>query len=884
MSDKPKQITRLADYTPPVHLVETVHLEFSLHDHETRVRARLAMRRNPLVTGESATTLRLDGRELELLSLSLDGKPLSADHYTLDPEHLTVPNVPEAFVLESETRIHPEANLSLEGLYRSRGLFCTQCEAEGFRKITFYPDRPDVMARFTVRVEADRESLPVLLSNGNRLQTGELPDNRHFVLWEDPHPKPAYLFALVAGKLACHAGAFTTRSGRPVDLQIWVEPENIAQCQHALDALKKSMAWDEQRFGCEYDLDLYMIVAVNDFNAGAMENKGLNIFNAQYVLADPETATDANYEEVESVIAHEYFHNWTGNRVTCRDWFQLSLKEGLTIFRDQEFSADVGSRPVQRIREVQRLRSVQFPEDAGPTAHPVRPEAYMEINNFYTTTVYNKGAEVVRMLMTLIGREAFHRGITLYLHRHDGQAVTVEAFIQAMESASGRDLSLFQRWYHQAGTPRVTVHQQHRPDSGVLELTIQQECRAHNQTESGPPLTIPLAMALLDPQSGAPLPLTLEGENPAAAPLERVLELTRAVETFRFTGIERPPIPSLLRGFSAPVKLDAPLSEADLAFLWGAETDPFNRWDAGQTLAIRTLLTAARTPPDQSVAVPDPFVRAFSATLQAPELDPAMKTLAITLPPLGVLVEAMENADPGALFRAREAIRCGLAMACRDTLLELYAENQTPGHYRLDGATIGRRSLKNFALGLLMALPDNDPAARMAVEQVESADNMTDRMGGLLPLVHAGRPEAQPLLARMEQRWHANPLAMDKWFAIQAMAPLEQTLERVRQLMTHPAYDPRNPNRIRAVIGTFCRANLVCFHDPAGSGYRFLAEVIRDLDPHNPQTAAGLVSTLSRWKQFEPRRRQAMRAALEEIVALPGLSRNSHEIASKCLS
>ncbi|MBF0263599.1 MAG: aminopeptidase N, partial [Magnetococcales bacterium] len=549
MSDKPKEITRLADYTPPTHLVETIHLDFHLGETETLVSSRMTLRRNPDASAQQRP-LRLDGRDLELVEIRLDGAPLPADRYTLDSEHLTLPDAPERFTLEITTRIHPESNLTLEGLYRSRGLFCTQCEAEGFRKITFYPDRPDVMARFTVRLEADRARYPVLLSNGNLIESGELPQGRHFAFWEDPHPKPAYLFALVAGTLHCHEGPFTTRSGRPVSLQIWVEPENADRCAHALASLEKSMRWDEERFGREYDLDRYMIVAVNDFNSGAMENKGLNIFNAVYVLADPETATDANYEDIESVIAHEYFHNWTGNRITCRDWFQLSLKEGLTIFRDQEFSADVGSRPVERIRDVQSLRAFQFPEDAGPTAHPVRPDSYMEINNFYTTTVYNKGAEVVRMLMTLLGRETFRRGMDLYFERHDGQAVTVEAFLDAMQSASGRDLGPFSRWYRQAGTPELTIRQQHDPDTETLELTVMQQCRAHGQSETGEPLVIPLAMALLDRDSHAPLPLILAGESPENAPLKRVLEVTRPVETFRFKNIPRPPLASLLRGFS----------------------------------------------------------------------------------------------------------------------------------------------------------------------------------------------------------------------------------------------------------------------------------------------------------------------------------------------
>ncbi|MBF0127485.1 MAG: aminopeptidase N, partial [Magnetococcales bacterium] len=756
--------------------------------------------------------------------------------------------------------------------------------AEGFRKITFLPDRPDVMARFTVTLEADRERVPVLLSNGNLKQTGAKPGNRHFAVWEDPFPKPAYLFALVAGTLVCRQETFTTRSGRTVTLQVWVEPENGDQCQHALESLKKSMAWDEQRFGREYDLDLYMIVAVNDFNMGAMENKGLNLFNAQYVLADPETATDANYEEIESVIAHEYFHNWTGNRITCRDWFQLSLKEGLTIFRDQSFSAEAGSGSIQRIRAVQELRGAQFPEDAGPTAHPVRPDTYMEINNFYTATIYNKGAEVVRMLETLIGKSAFRQGMDLYFQRHDGQAVTVEAFIAAMEAVSNRDLTQFVRWYHQPGTPELTLHWRHEPERERFTLTIGQHCRRPGQTEPSLPLLIPVAVALLHPETGTPLPLTLEGEDPARATPEKILEVTQNEERFHFTGLRHSPIPSVLRGFSAPVKLRAPLTDAQLAFLWGADNDPFNRWDAGQELATRVLLQNARGSAPREEAIPPVFQRAFAATLTEERMEPALVALALSLPGLTSLLEKMESADPEALHRARESVRRQLATACRKELLSVHAANQTPGPYRRHPEEIGRRALKNLALGYLMALPDNDDPTRMALEQIRAADNMTDRLGALTPLVHAGRPEALEVLDRLERQWRDHPLAMDKWFAIQAAAPLPNALEGVRRLMQNPQFNLRNPNRIRAVVGTFCRQNLSRFHDPSGAGYRLVAEVILTLDPGNPQIAARLTGVFSRWRRFEPVRGQAMRQTLEEIVRTPNLSRNTYEIASRSLA
>ncbi|MEO5333273.1 MAG: aminopeptidase N [Magnetococcus sp. YQC-5] len=884
MSDKPKTITRLTDYTPPLFLVESIHLEFQLHDEETHVYSRMLMHRNPQANASNHQPLCLDGRELELLQIRLDGQPLSQDRFEMTDQHLLIHGLPDSFELVVATRIQPQKNLSLEGLYRSGTLFCTQCEAEGFRKITYYPDRPDVMARFTVTVEADQATLPVLLSNGNLLQTGTKPNQRHFAVWEDPFPKPAYLFALVAGNLVCQQDHFVTCSGRDVTLQVWVEPENADKCQHALDSLKKAMTWDEVRFGREYDLDLYMIVAVNDFNMGAMENKGLNIFNAKYVLADPEMATDANYEEIESVIAHEYFHNWTGNRITCRDWFQLSLKEGLTIFRDQEFSAEVGSSSLQRIRDVQDLRTHQFPEDAGPIAHAVRPETYMEINNFYTMTVYNKGAEVVRMLQILIGKEAFRKGMDLYFQRHDGQAVTVEAFIQAMESASGRTLTQFMRWYQQPGTPEVAVSWSHAPDTGRLELTFEQTCRLANQEESAPPFHIPMTLALMDATTGIPLPLMLEGSHSVTPSTEVTLELTHHVETFCFTDIRSAPIPSVLRGFSAPVKIRAPFSDADLAFLWGADGDSFNRWDAGQELATRVLLQAAQNGADQEIKLPSLFLRAFSATLEDTRLDPALSALALALPGLNLLVEKMVNADPAALYRARHSVLRQLAVECQKSLLLVHAANQTPGPYQRDPVSMGRRSLKNLILSLLMALPDNDLPARMAVEQLRNADNMTDRLGALIPLVHAGRAESQEVLDEMEQKWHTNPLVMDKWFAIQASAPLDDTLTCIQRLMKKPTFDVRNPNKVRALIGTFCHQNLSRFHDSSGSGYQFLVEQILTLDPINPQVAARLASAFSRWRRFEPMRQRAMQLSLQQIIQSSGLSRDTYEIVSKSLT
>ncbi len=878
MTNRHNTTTYLADYTPPAYLVEQIHLEFQLQPTETRVHARMSMQRNPESTPPHPP-LSLDGRELELCALLLDGHPLQPEHYSLTDEQLIIHTPPTAFELTIETRIQPDKNRSLEGLYRSGTLYCTQCEAEGFRKITYYPDRPDVMARFTVTLEADQTSVPILLSNGNLKQSGTRPNNRHFATWEDPFPKPCYLFAVVAGNLVCQQDHFITASGRDITLQLWVEPENINKCQHAMESLKKAMRWDEQRFGREYDLDLYMIVAVNDFNMGAMENKGLNLFNTQYLLADAETATDSNYEEIESVIGHEYFHNWSGNRITCRDWFQLSLKEGLTIFRDQEFSADLGSPAVQRIRDVQTLRSYQFPEDAGPTAHAVRPDSYMEINNFYTVTIYNKGAEVVRMLQTLIGRETFRYGMDLYFARHDGQAVTVEAFIAAMEAASNRDLSQFRYWYQQVGTPELTFDWHHDPQFNQFELTVKQACR---QTPA--PLHIPVTMALLHPTTGHPLPMALTTEQwDHPPPTERTLELTHTEHRFCFTGLTQPPIPSILRGFSAPVKIQAPLSTEDLAFLWGYESDPFNRWDAGQKLATQLLLQAAQNPTSTPITLSPLFQSAFAATLTEKELDPALIALALTLPSLNLLVENMTNANPTALHQARESIRQQLASSCQELLLRSYTIHQTPEPYQRDAHAMGCRALKNVALNYLLALPEANLPAKLAIEQIRTADNMTDRLGGLVPLVQANRPESRPLLAEMEQKWLDNPLAMNKWFAIQAAAPIPEVLTHINHLMTHKRFDIHNPNNIRALIGTFCRQNLAQFHDPSGSGYQFLVEQIATIDPTNPQIAARLAGAFSRWRQFEPGRKQAMQNALEQIMQIPTLSRNTYEIVSKSL-
>ncbi|MBF0284095.1 MAG: aminopeptidase N [Magnetococcales bacterium] len=879
--DKPLQPKRLANYTPPPFLVETVQLAFDLNDEEARVHSRLELRRAPGTP--PGTPLILDGRELELVALALDGAPLPPERYHLDPESLTLPDPPESFILEVETRIFPQLNTALEGLYRSGGIFCTQCEAEGFRKITYYPDRPDVLSRFTTTVRAERRRFPVLLSNGNPVEQGALDDGRHFATWEDPFPKPAYLFALVAGELHLEERPFLTQSGRKVALRLYVEPENAHQCEHALNSLAKAMRWDEERYGREYDLEVYMIVAVKDFNMGAMENKGLNLFNAKYVLAVPETASDGDYEAIENVIAHEYFHNWTGNRITCRDWFQLTLKEGLTVFRDQQFSAEMSSGPVQRIQDVRALMARQFPEDAGPTAHPVQPDSYIEINNFYTSTVYEKGAEVVRMIHTLLGEEGFRRGMDLYFQRHDGQAVTVEDFVAAHADANQRDFSQFMRWYQQAGTPELRLESRHDPVAGILALSFHQTTPPTPGQPEKFPLHLPIAVGLLNHQ-GQSLPVRLAGEPPEAAALTRVLELREGRQTFHLTGVAEPVVVSALRGFSAPVKLEDGLSESDLAFLWAHDPDPFNRWRAGHELASRLLLRLAADQREHRPLKLDPaFSKAFSQALNDPDLPPSLAALALTLPGETVLLERMESGDPEAIHAARQFAIRELAAQWKDRLVQTHATCGRPGPYRFDPVSSGLRALKNLALGYLVALSTVDVRHR-AITQLRQANNMTDRLGALQPLVHYPVPERVEVLASFHEQWRHDPLVMDKWLSLQATAPLPDTLKQVRALMTHPAFSMRNPNKVRALIGAFASGNPSCFHHRSGDGYRFLAEQVAALDRINPQTASRLAIPLTRWRRLEPVRREKMRLALQVLMDAPDLSRDLREIVSKGLA
>jgi aminopeptidase N len=875
---KPEPI-RLADYRPPDWLVDEVALDFRLGDSGTEVTARLELRRNPAAAGEPP--LVLDGQELELLGLALDGEPLGANRYEVDDDHLTIHELPAACRLETRVQIHPERNTALEGLYLSNGNFCTQCEPEGFRKITYFPDRPDVMARYRVRIEADREAHPVLLANGNRLEQGELDGGRHFALWEDPFAKPTYLFALVAGRLGKLADSFTTKSGRQVALEIYTEPHEIAKCQHAMASLKRAMRWDEERFGLEYDLDAFMIVAVSDFNFGAMENKGLNIFNTKYVLAEPATATDADYLGIETVIAHEYFHNWTGNRVTCRDWFQLSLKEGLTVFRDQEFTSDLHSRAVKRIADVRRLRTTQFLEDAGPLAHPVRPESYVEINNFYTATVYEKGAEVIRMLHTLIGEEAFQRGMQIYFARHDGQAVRCEDFVAAMAEAAGRDLGQFRRWYSQAGTPRLEVSGAYDAAGRRYVLEVKQSTPpTPGQTEKQP-LHIPLALALLDSR-GRELPLRLEGE-PQAGATSRVLELTKAHERFTFLDLPEPPTPSLLRGFSAPVILKSDAGDARLRFLMAHDGDPFVRWEAGQTYTLKLMLglIEARAA-GRELALDEGLAAAFAATLDAASLDPAYVAQALTLPSESYVGEQMAEIDVDAIHAAREFLRAGLGRQLGPRFAETYQALASEEPYRFEAGQVGRRALRNQALAYLMAAGGAD-GRRLCLAQYESADNMTDGIAALGLLAESAVPERAAALAHFYERWRDDPLVVDKWFALQATARRPDAVEVVAALARHEAFTLKNPNRVRSLIGAFAMANPTGFHRADGAGYRLVADHVLELDPRNPQVASRLAQSFGRWRRYDRARQDRMRAEFERILAAPRLSRDVFEIASKSL-
>ncbi len=878
------QVKHRKDYTLPPFLIDTVDLEFFLEEEATVVRSTLGMRRNPDARDQAADLV-LDGSELELAWVELDGEVLRADRYTVGEHTLTIPGLPEAFTLKTEVKINPRANTALSGLYMAGPNYCTQCEAEGFRRITWYLDRPDVMAKFTTYMEGDKGRNPVLLSNGNRVGGGDLEGGRHWARWEDPFKKPSYLFALVAGELECIADTFTTASGREVKLEIYVEAQNADKCAHAMRSLQESMRWDEQVFGLEYDLDQYMIVAVNDFNMGAMENKGLNVFNSKCVLAKPETATDSDFLAIEGVIAHEYFHNWTGNRVTCRDWFQLTLKEGLTVFRDQQFSGDMNSRAVQRIDDVRALRGRQFSEDAGPMAHPIRPESYIEMNNFYTATVYEKGSEIIRMYHTLLGAEGFRKGMDLYFERHDGSAVTCDDFRAAMADANGVDLGQFERWYLQAGTPRLKVTTSYDAAAQTFTMNLAQSCPStpDMKAEEKRPFHMPVAVGLLGPD-GASLPLQLAGEAGASADETRVLELREAEQSFTFIGVAVPPVASVLRNYSAPVVLEYERPAEEYAFLMAHDCDSFNRWDAGQQYGTQLLLEGvAALAAGESWELPPAFVEAFGVTLADAGLDRTLKSMALSLPGESWLADRMEVADPVGVHRACEAARVQLARTFRDELLACYEENHGDGSFELSGEAMGRRSLANTCLAFLMALEDAEVTA-LCVAQFGSATNMTDCSAALGLLCDTAGPERDAALADFYGRWKGDALVIDKWFSLQATADLPDVLARVEGLLAHPDFTLKTPNRARSLIGAFAAGNPAAFHAADGSGYRFLADRVLEVNALNPQLASRLIDPLLGWRRLDTRRQELIRAELGRILAAEGLSKDVFEKASKAIA
>jgi aminopeptidase N len=881
-TDTPQTIYR-KDYTAPTYQVETVELGFDLDPARTIVANRMTMQRNP---DSVRRDIELVGEDIELVAIRLNGKTLDEGAYAIEGTVLRIPDAPDNVTLEIETICIPESNTTLSGLYVSNGNFYTQCEAEGFRRITYFPDRPDVMAKYTVMLRADKDKYPVLLSNGNLLEEGDLPDGRHYAQWEDPFKKPSYLFALVAARLVCQEEQFPLADGRTALLQVWVEEGNLDKTDYAMQSLKRSIRWDEERWDLELDLDRFMIVAVGDFNMGAMENKGLNIFNTKFVLANPRVATDVDFQGIEAVVGHEYFHNWTGNRVTCRDWFQLSLKEGLTVFRDQEFSADmIGTdtgRAVTRIDQVRTLRQAQFPEDAGPMAHPVRPDSFVEINNFYTVTVYEKGAEVVRMYQTLLGRDGFRKGMDLYFDRHDGQAVTCDDFRMAMADASGRDLTQFERWYSQAGTPIVQAETRYDEAARTYELRLIQSCPATPGQAEKLPFHIPVAVGLLG-KDGRDLPLTIDGQQKGTT---AVLELLDADQTFVFTDVPEQPTPSILRDFSAPVILKHGYSDAELVHLFNHDSDPVNRWEAGQRLAMGRLLKltgmAGANGGADALDLDDVFIEAMRKMLADDSLDPAFREQALLLPSETMIADQLEVVDPLAIHTARQFMRADIGARLRTELMAQYQANQTPGEYSPDAASIGKRALKNLALSYLCAAPDAESLA-LAERQFDEATNMTDRVAALSALVHARAPIAQDVLQRFYDEFQGEALVVDKWFMMQATAPTTD-LGTVRALMKHPAFTLRNPNRARSLVAAFCFNNPVQFHAPDGSGYAFWAEQVIALDALNPQVASRLSRAMDRWRRYAPALQEHMKKALQQVAGQTKLSNDVREVVSKALA
>ncbi|MEE3662704.1 aminopeptidase N [Brenneria sp. g21c3] len=869
MNQQP-QVKYRQDYRAPDYTITDIALNFDLHAEKTKVKAVSRVVRQ----GEPGAPLKLDGEGLTLLSLHVDGS--SWPHYQELDGGLLLTQLPAEFTLSIETEINPAANSALEGLYQSGEALCTQCEAEGFRHITYYLDRPDVLAKFTTRITADKARYPYLLSNGNRIAQGDLDDGRHWIEWQDPFPKPCYLFALVAGDFDVLQDRFTTRSGRDVALELYVDRGNLDRAGWAMTSLKNAMKWDETRFGLEYDLDIYMIVAVDFFNMGAMENKGLNVFNSKYVLAKAETATDKDYLNIEAVIGHEYFHNWTGNRVTCRDWFQLSLKEGLTVFRDQEFSSDLGSRPVNRIDNVRVMRGAQFAEDASPMSHPIRPDQVIEMNNFYTLTVYEKGAEVIRMMHTLLGEEKFQAGMRLYFERHDGSAATCDDFVQAMEDASGVDLALFRRWYSQSGTPVLTVRDDYDAQSRQYTLTVSQMTPVGADKQVKQPLHIPLDIELYD-EGGQAIPLQSNGET-----LSSVLNVTEAQQTFVFDQVPCQPVPSLLREFSAPVKLNYAWSDDQLTFLMRHASNAFSRWDAAQSLLANYIrLNVARYQQKQPLSLPMHVIDAFRAILLDENLDPMLASQILTLPSENEIAELFEIIDPVAIAAVRDGLVRAMAKEMADEWLAVYRNNQVP-QYRIAHEDIGKRALRNACLYYL-AFGDAAQADKLVAAQYQQADNMTDSLAALSAAVSAQLPARDELLRRFDDRWHQDGLVMDKWFVLQATSPAADVLARVRALLQHRSFSLNNPNRLRSLIGAFTASNPAAFHAQDGSGYRFLTEVLTDLNTRNPQVAARLIEPLIRLKRYDAGRQALMRQALEQLKTLDNLSGDLFEKIGKAL-
>ena len=881
MRDGQPVTTYLQDYQVPSHLIDEVQLKFELFPDKTYVHALLKMRVNP-ASKQPQSTLNLHGEQLDLKCIQMDGRTLQADQYTVSATGLSLSSTPDEFELSTTVEIDPASNTALEGLYLSSGNYCTQCEAEGFRKITYYLDRPDVMAIFTVRIEADSNTMPVMLSNGNRIQQGALTAGRHFVEWHDPYPKPSYLFALVAGDLSCCSDQYITKSGRHVTIEIYTEAHNDDKCDHAIASLQKAMQWDEQTYGLEYDLDTYMIVAVDDFNMGAMENKGLNIFNSKCVLASPAAATDADYMTVEAVIAHEYFHNWTGNRVTCRDWFQLSLKEGLTVFRDQEFTSDVTSRAVKRIQDVRYLRAYQFAEDGSPMSHPIRPDSYVEINNFYTLTVYEKGAEVVRMYQTLFGSEGFKRGLTHYLEHYDGQAVTTDDFAHAMAEVNDYELGNFMHWYCQSGTPILQVDTQWHPDTHQYVVEIEQQIPTHQNQTDPQPYLIPIKIALFN-QGGQALDLQLQNDCQPSTKL-MLLTLTQRKQKFIFEHITGQPIPSFLQDFSAPVKLQYEYSTEDFCLLMAHETDSFNRWDAGQRFATEWMLKAIHARSHGSkLERADTYIEALRLTMGDASLDPAFLAEMLVLPAESYLAEFSQPVDVDAIHQTRKYLTRQIATALETELLSLYEQHRVDGEYHYTAEAMGCRRLAAICLSYLCTL-DKQKYLQLAHTQYSNANNMTDKMSALEAINDCADPIRSDLMHDFAEVWQHDTLVMDKWFSLQARSRQQGVIEIVKQLLEHPCFSITNPNKVRALIGSFCMSNPTAFHASSGTGYAFLTEQVLSLDAINPQVASRLVKPLIDWQKYDQPRQILMRASLQKIKSKPDLSRDVFELVDRSLA